>query len=68
MNSAFTVLTFANPEDPDLAYIEHVAGSIQLEKPDQVRACRHAFERLQAEARTPLESLELIAKLVADEF
>lgn len=32
MNSAFAVLGFPEADDPDIAYIGHIAGSAQVEK------------------------------------
>ena len=37
MNSTFAVLGFPEADDPDIAYIGHIAGSAQVEKPDEVR-------------------------------
>lgn len=65
MSSAFTVLGFPEVDDPDIAYIAHVAGSVQVEKPDQVRTCRLTFDRLRSQALSPAASIELVERLVA---
>lgn len=67
MNSAFTVLRFPDVDDADIAYVEHVAGSLLLEKAEQVRTARLVFDQLRAEALPPDDSAALLARL-ADEF
>jgi hypothetical protein len=68
VNSAFTVLSFPAADDPDIAYIAyiaHIAGSVQVEKPDEVCTCRLAFDRLRTEALSEAESIALVERLVA---
>ena len=67
MNGAFTVLGFPDADDVDIAYLEHVAGSLLLEKAEQVRTARLVFDQLRAEALSPDDSAVLLARL-ADEF
>lgn len=61
MDGAFTVLGFRR--EPDLAYVENVAGSFQVEKDDQVRACRLAFDEIRSVALDPAASATLIRSL-----
>lgn len=64
MNSAFTVLGFPEHDEPDIAYVAHVAGSLQLEKLEQVGACKLAFDRLRSQALPADESVALVERLV----
>lgn len=61
LDGAFTVLSFASA--PDVAYIENVAGGFQIDKEDQVRVCRVAFDRIQSVALDPDETVALIRRV-----
>lgn len=66
MNSAFTVLSFPDADDADIAYVEHVGGSLQLEKVEQVRTARLVFDQLRVEALTADDSVAMLARLADD--
>lgn len=66
MEGAFTVLAFPEADDPDIAYLEHVTGALQLEKKDEVRACRLTFELLRNQALDPTDSIGLIKRLAQE--
>ncbi len=61
--SPFTVLDFADPADPSVAYTEHLTGGLVLDDPAEVRAYTVVFDRLCAEALDPGSSLGLITGL-----
>jgi transcriptional regulator with XRE-family HTH domain len=63
MDAAFTILTFPDGEDPDLAYLSHVAGSLHIEKDAEVDRCKLAFERLRSAALPPEESIMLVQQV-----
>jgi transcriptional regulator with XRE-family HTH domain len=63
MDGAFTVLRFQEEEDPDLLYVEHVAGSLQAEDPEDVGRATLVFDRLRSEALSPSESVVLIERI-----
>lgn len=63
---AFTLLQFAEPELPNIAYIEHGYGAIYLEKPDEIELYGRAFDRLTVDAETPDRSRQLLSKLRAE--
>ncbi|MGW1676983.1 helix-turn-helix domain-containing protein [Saccharopolyspora sp. NPDC002376] len=50
---AFTVLRFAEPELPDIVYLEHLCGALYLDKPDDVEVYSKASHRLAVDAQTP---------------
>jgi transcriptional regulator with XRE-family HTH domain len=62
MGSGFIVLTFANPADPPVAYVESMAGSLYIEEEDGVRRFASLFQHLSATALSARESARLIAK------
>jgi transcriptional regulator with XRE-family HTH domain len=62
MGSGFIVLTFANPADPPVAYVESRAGSLYVEEDDEVRQHTSIFQHLSATALSARESARLIAK------
>lgn len=64
MSSGLIVLGFPGEADGDMAYIEHAAGSLQLEKAEQVRTCILKFERLRAAALDPTASVAAIEQLI----
>ena len=60
MAGAFTVLKFPDDEDPDLLYVEHVAGSLHMEKPDQLAQAKLTFDSLRSTALSPADSVAFI--------
>ncbi len=63
MDGSFTVLSFEGTDEPDLAYVESLAGSFQIEKVEQVRACIVGFDRLCSVALDPVDSIALIERI-----
>jgi transcriptional regulator with XRE-family HTH domain len=55
----FVLLNFPEP-DPDVVYVETLAGDIYLEQPDDVNRYSIAFDRLLAAAMHPDDSVRLI--------
>jgi hypothetical protein len=66
MASAFSVLRFPDPEDSDIAYLEHVAGSLQMEKEDEVRTCKLTFDRLREQSLDADESTAFIEQVMRE--
>jgi hypothetical protein len=64
--SAFTLLRFAEPELPNVAYVEHVTGALYVEKLDEVEIYSRAMDGLAVSAETPDGSRQLLAKMRAD--
>jgi len=60
----FTLLSFPDPDEPELAYVEHLTGSSHIEKAGVVERCSMAFERLRTVALSPAESLDLVERLI----
>jgi hypothetical protein len=66
MGLEMTLLTFPDDEDPDLLHVEHPVGAVQIEKAAEVTGARLVFERLEAAALSPEESVELIRRVIAE--
>ena len=64
--SPFTMLEFADAADPAVVYLEHLTGSLVLERQDEVRRHRVVFDHLCAEALDTAQSAGLIARMAAD--
>jgi transcriptional regulator with XRE-family HTH domain len=62
---SFALLSFPDPEEPDLTYVEHVSGAIHIERAEEVARSRLIFERLCAAALPPAESTQLVERLIA---
>lgn len=66
LNGSFIVLGFAEPDEPEVAYIEHIAGALHVDKEPQVQACTLVFDRLRSEALSPQDSVVLVERLVVE--
>ncbi|MGH3997865.1 MAG: Scr1 family TA system antitoxin-like transcriptional regulator, partial [Pseudonocardiaceae bacterium] len=65
LDGSFTVLSFGDPEEPEIAYIEHTASALHLHKQAEVHMCNLVFDRLRSEALSPPDSAALIERLAA---
>ncbi len=63
---AFSMLRFAEPELPDLVYIEHLAGALYLDKPEEIETYSRVFDRLTVDAETPDRTRQMLTKLRAE--
>nr|MDT0663310.1 helix-turn-helix transcriptional regulator [Micromonospora sp. DSM 115978] len=54
MAGAFTLMNFANPDDPDVAYLESHGGAQYLEKPAEIEDYRRVLELIRQQS-TPIE-------------
>jgi transcriptional regulator with XRE-family HTH domain len=62
----FTLLRFSEPELSDIVYVEHLAGALYLEKPEEVETYSRALDRLAVEAETPARSRQILLKARED--
>lgn len=63
LSSGFSVLSFGELGEPDMAYVEHTFGALQLEKAPDVAQARLVFDQLRSLALAPDASRELIARV-----
>jgi len=63
---AFSLLRFAEPELPNIAYVEHLTGALYLEKLDEIEEYSRSLDRLAVDAETPDRSRQLLSKRLAE--
>ncbi|MGH3788471.1 MAG: helix-turn-helix domain-containing protein [Pseudonocardiaceae bacterium] len=63
---SFTMLRFAEPELPDVVYIEHLSGALYLDKLTDTELYSKVFDRLTVDAYTPGHTRQLLAKARAE--
>ncbi|WP_228002782.1 helix-turn-helix domain-containing protein [Nocardia australiensis] len=62
MAGSFTLLDFPNPADPELVYVEGIAGDELIEGHIEIRRFGVIFDQLRAMAMSPRDSMNLINK------
>ncbi len=66
MDSAFTILSFPEPDEVDVQYVDYLGGSARIDEPDRVNKARVVFEQLCAMALTPEESIRPVEEVIAE--
>ncbi len=61
---SFSILRFAEPDLPDIVYIEQLTGALYLDKAEEVDRYREVMNSLSAEADTPDESKQALRKII----
>jgi transcriptional regulator with XRE-family HTH domain len=61
IDGEFTVLSYRDPEDLDVVFIENTGADAYLEDPAVTRRYNSIFEHLQAAAQNPAESIRTLA-------
>lgn len=61
LDGDFTILSYRDPEDPDVVFIENTGGDVYLEDPDVTRRYASIFDHLRAAALDPAESVRILA-------
>ena len=62
----FSILRFAEPDLPDVVYLEQLTSALYLDKPEVVDRYLKVMERVCMEAATPADSLDAIAAILAE--
>lgn len=62
MTGGFTILRF-EPPDPDVVYVDSIAGNLYLDQPADIERCSLVFNHLCASAAPVNKSIKLIAEL-----
>lgn len=63
MDGGFILLSFPDPDDTDLLYVEYATGALHIEDEPELRAARLKFEQLRTEALSPADSVALIERI-----
>jgi hypothetical protein len=61
---SFSILRFAEPDLPDVVYIEQLTGALYLDRPVEIDHYREVMNSLSAEAETPADSARQLARLL----
>jgi transcriptional regulator with XRE-family HTH domain len=61
---SFAILRFAEPDLPDIVYIEQLTGALYLDRPEEIDHYREVMNSLSAEAETPAESERQLKRLI----
>ncbi|WP_244367577.1 helix-turn-helix domain-containing protein [Micromonospora echinofusca] len=64
MHGAFAVMDFPDAADPELVYIENMAGALYLEKEADIRRYAEMFDQLRAAALNVADSRRLVGRLI----
>jgi len=62
---AFSMLRFAEPSLPDVVYVEHLAGALYLDRPEEIELYSRVLDRLAVDAESPDRSRQLLSKIRA---
>jgi transcriptional regulator with XRE-family HTH domain len=60
----FSILRFAEPDLPDVVYLEQLTSALYLDKPETVDSYLRVMERICMEAATPADSVGIISGLL----
>jgi transcriptional regulator with XRE-family HTH domain len=66
MVGAFSILRFADPELPDVVYLEHVTDADYLDKPEDVEAYAHIMSSVGVRAVPPEQTADLLDRLLRE--
>ncbi len=64
--SGFTILRFAEPDLPDVTYLEHLTSALYFDKKSEVDRYLLAMERLSVVAAKPSQTPSILAKVLLD--
>ena len=63
---AFSLLRFADPDLPDVVYVEHLLGALYMDKLEHVDRYTEVMDRLSVYSLTPEATHDLLAKMISD--
>jgi hypothetical protein len=66
MDGEFTIVSFRDPADPDVVFIEDTTEDHYLDDPDTLRRYTTIFDNLRAKALDPTESLEFFTEKLSE--
>ncbi|WP_063002507.1 helix-turn-helix domain-containing protein [Nocardia mikamii] len=64
--SSFTMLRFAEPELPDIVYLEQLTSALYLDRQQDLELYRQVMDRLSVQAEPPERSREMMKKAADD--
>ena len=63
---AFSLLRFADPDLPDVVYVEHLLGALYMDKIEHVERYIEVMDRLSVHSLTPEATHDLVSKMITD--
>jgi transcriptional regulator with XRE-family HTH domain len=66
IDGSFYIISFPDPADPDVVYIENTTSDLYLEDADAIRRYDQLFDRLRAAALDPDESVTFVANVAKE--
>jgi transcriptional regulator with XRE-family HTH domain len=66
MGGPFTILRFAEPDLPDVVYIEQLTSALYMQKPSEVDSYLEVMEQLCLQAEPAANTAGLLSKILAD--
>jgi transcriptional regulator with XRE-family HTH domain len=64
MVGAFSILRFAEPDLPDVVYLEHLTGALHLDKPEDVEGYRQIWSNAGLHGAPPEQAAEVLSELL----
>jgi hypothetical protein len=66
MTGTFSILRFAEPELPDVVYLEHATNAQYLDRREDVEEYAHIMSSVAVSARQPKQTTEILNQLLHD--
>ncbi|MQY26228.1 helix-turn-helix domain-containing protein [Nocardia aurantia] len=66
VGSSFTMLRFAEPELPDIVYLEQLTSALYLDKQVELELYRQVMDRLSVQAEAPERSRRMLEKAIGE--
>lgn len=66
LSGSFSVLEFAEPDEPVIVYLENAVNAAHVNKDAEVRGYKLVFDRLRSAALSPSDTVTLLERLVGD--
>lgn len=68
LDGRFTILSYPDEADPDIAYVEGTMGNVYLESTDEIGQHVERFKRIITAALSPGESIQLITNVAREQW
>jgi transcriptional regulator with XRE-family HTH domain len=66
LGGPFSLLRFAEPDLPDIVYLEQLSSSLYLDKIEDIQHYREIMDRLAVQAKTPTETIGLLGSTLKE--
>ena len=66
LGGPFSLLRFAEPDLPDIIYLEQLSSSLYLDKIEDIQHYREIMDRLAVQAKTPTETIGLLGSTLKE--